>query len=275
LASWADHSLFLNFPPPGSNQAGDAFWDSLRRMAPAASWDAPAIRKLHVECARELLRLLPALARSAEEAGLDSSPLLWAQSILEGLPHPTISNLPDSTLEPAGELDWERWQAALAKADAVCLRLRLRLGLGATVPLQIDDRRRKRLLRLAHLKEQHEEFNARIEEARGEPEASAPPGVRVDRAAGQVLVNGAPYPAEPWELSIVQALLDADGDYVTGPDLQNLAGCHGKKIWLVVKGLKARIPALDGCLAGQRRNGFRLIKSENRPSTVPNPPLTE
>jgi hypothetical protein len=83
----------------------------------------------------------------------------------------------------------------------------------------------------------------------------------VDHDASKIVVNGNPHDAElPW-CSIVQSLIDADGDYVTGPAMNNLKGCRGKKISNVIKAMESAIPDLTAYVLHEGNKGYRLLKS--------------
>jgi len=91
-------------------------------------------------------------------------------------------------------------------------------------------------------------------------------GVSADPKRSQIRVGNDIFQVNlPW-VSIIGALIDADGQHVTGPQMQQLPGCHGKKISKVIREMEKVIVGLKGRLLHEGRNGYRLLRAENRPS---------
>lgn len=86
-----------------------------------------------------------------------------------------------------------------------------------------------------------------------EGELSEP--VFADRVRGEIVVDGESHQAEPHYCVIVEALLDAQGLYVTGPAMLKLAGCRGKKISREIAAIERKIPVLKKYLRHEGNKG--------------------
>ena len=83
--------------------------------------------------------------------------------------------------------------------------------------------------------------------------------VTVDVQAGKIFVDGVEHEAAAHHCQIVQALLEAEGLYVTGPEMTNLPSCQGKNISREIKNLEAEIPAIKAHLLHEGPRGYRLV----------------
>ncbi|MHC4406935.1 MAG: hypothetical protein ACYTG0_45545 [Planctomycetota bacterium] len=63
---------------------------------------------------------------------------------------------------------------------------------------------------------------------------------------GLITVDGKSHEVLAHQCRIVEALVNAAGDNVTGPKLSRLRGCKGKKIWQEIKKLEEAVPAIKG-----------------------------
>lgn len=84
--------------------------------------------------------------------------------------------------------------------------------------------------------------------------------VTVDHERSKIIVDGEKHDAKLEWCSIIRALIDADTNYVTGPDMRELRGCKGKKIWKEIKELEQAIPSLKSYLKHEGNRGWRLLK---------------
>ncbi len=91
------------------------------------------------------------------------------------------------------------------------------------------------------------------------PPPRGTPHVSVERGRGKITVDGEEYDANPEWCSIVQALIDAEGRYVTGPEMQKLPGCKGRKIWKVIQNIEQVIPTIKPYLRHEGNKGYRLL----------------
>jgi biotin operon repressor len=71
------------------------------------------------------------------------------------------------------------------------------------------------------------------------------------------------HKAQPSECEIVRTLVEAAGQYVTGPELQHGPGCKGKKIWKVIKGVETAIPEITKYLEHGGNKGYRLLQGSD------------
>jgi hypothetical protein len=84
--------------------------------------------------------------------------------------------------------------------------------------------------------------------------------VAVNTEKGLIIVDDTEHPAAAHHCQIVQALVDAAGLNVTGPEMDNLPGCKGKKISREIANLEKSIPALKSHLLHEGNKGYRLIQ---------------
>lgn len=84
-------------------------------------------------------------------------------------------------------------------------------------------------------------------------------GLKVDLARGVITLDGVEYRAEPHHIAAVQALLDAGGRYVTGPELHLVRGCGGKKWSREFAKLKEAIPPLADRILSDGPKGYRIV----------------
>jgi len=84
------------------------------------------------------------------------------------------------------------------------------------------------------------------------------PRLSTDTSKGLIVVDGRQYDMEPHHCRIVKALIDARGLYVTGPNMQKLKGCKGKKISREIGRIEKLIPALKKCILHGGNKGYRI-----------------
>ncbi len=82
--------------------------------------------------------------------------------------------------------------------------------------------------------------------------------VYADVERGVIVVDGVEHEADAHHCKIVKALVDANGLNVTGPEINNLPGCHGKKISREIANLEKHIPALKKYLKHDGNKGYRI-----------------
>jgi len=85
------------------------------------------------------------------------------------------------------------------------------------------------------------------------------PHVHVDHGHSKISVDGQEHDAELRWCSIVQALIDAEGTHVTGPQMGKLRGCRGMKPWKEIKALEKAIPGIEPYLLHEGNKGYRLL----------------
>jgi len=101
--------------------------------------------------------------------------------------------------------------------------------------------------------------------AEGEPSTLRPDTmggdshVSVDHGRSKIVVDGKEHDAELEWCSVLQALVDAEGEWRTGPQMKTLRGCKGKKIWKVLKALESAIPSIKSYLKHGGNRGYRLL----------------
>ena len=83
--------------------------------------------------------------------------------------------------------------------------------------------------------------------------------ILVDIARGRITVDGTEYPAKAHWCSVVQALINEGGHYLTGDQLHDLHGCAGKKWSREFANLKEAIPPLADRILSDGRNGYRIV----------------
>jgi hypothetical protein len=84
--------------------------------------------------------------------------------------------------------------------------------------------------------------------------------VAVELKRGVIWVDGIEYSADAQHCQIVKALIDAEGGYVTGPKMNELPVCHGKKIAREIANIEKKIPALKKYLRHEGNKGYRLLR---------------
>ena len=76
---------------------------------------------------------------------------------------------------------------------------------------------------------------------------------------GVIIVGKSEHHAPAHHCQIVQALANAEGDYVTGPTMTELPGCAGKKISREIASLEKAIPSLKSYLKHEGNRGYRMV----------------
>jgi hypothetical protein len=97
-----------------------------------------------------------------------------------------------------------------------------------------------------------------IEHQSGSPKDAE---LSVDVYANTVTVSRETYNIEPHHAQMLNALVEAaeSGDWwVTGPQMQDLPGCHGKQISREIRKLKKQVPPLEQFITSQAPKGYRL-----------------
>jgi biotin operon repressor len=113
-------------------------------------------------------------------------------------------------------------------------------------------------LRFWHVRLEKELFRVSLDDTTRETPQSGQ-HVTVDHGGSKIFVDEVSHDAELEWCSIVQSLIDASGDYVTGPEMRSLRGCRGKKIWKVVQELEEAIPTIKPYLRHEGNKGYRLL----------------
>lgn len=84
--------------------------------------------------------------------------------------------------------------------------------------------------------------------------------VSTNKPAGKIIVDGIEYDAKPHECNLIQAFIDADGEYLTGPTInKTVKGCGGKKVSDLIKEIEEKIPAITNYLRHEGNKGYRLL----------------
>lgn len=86
------------------------------------------------------------------------------------------------------------------------------------------------------------------------------PVVAANVQAGKVTVEGCDYEAAAHHCQIIRALVDAGGLNVTGPQLDTLPGCKGKKFDREIKAIEKEIPAIKRYLIHDGKKGYRIVQ---------------
>ena len=84
--------------------------------------------------------------------------------------------------------------------------------------------------------------------------------VTVSVEKGVICVGGTEHSAQAHHCQIIKALIDAAGLNVTGPQMNDLPGCHGKKISREISHLEKQIPALEKYLSHDGNKGYRIVQ---------------
>jgi hypothetical protein len=90
---------------------------------------------------------------------------------------------------------------------------------------------------------------------------SKEPRLTVDTSRHVVIADGMEHNVDPHETQMLNALLEPkeSGEWwVTGPEMQDLPACHGKKISRLINQLENNIPALKGLITHGGNKGYRL-----------------
>ena len=83
--------------------------------------------------------------------------------------------------------------------------------------------------------------------------------VAADIQRGMIIVDGQPHRATAHHCQIVAKLVDAEGLYVTGLELNALPCCHGKKISREMNAIEKAVPAIKKYLKREGAKGYRII----------------
>ena len=113
--------------------------------------------------------------------------------------------------------------------------------------------------RIAFLRNNRAEPEATGWDAATEARNARPCAVSVDVLAGKIRVDDQDYDAPPHHCRMIKALLDAEGDYVTGPEMEDLPNCRGEKFSREFDNLVRRIPAIETYLRRRDTRGYRLV----------------
>jgi hypothetical protein len=88
------------------------------------------------------------------------------------------------------------------------------------------------------------------------------PRVAVNLPCNQLTIDGTPHPVQPHLAQMANALIEAAATgewWVTGPQMNDLPGCKGKKITREIGKLRA-IPGLDTLIRSESPKGYRLTE---------------
>jgi hypothetical protein len=89
------------------------------------------------------------------------------------------------------------------------------------------------------------------------------PRLSVEISRRRAVVDGEEYEVEPHEAQMLNALINAKEDqewWVTGPQMQDLPACKGKKPSRELQKLEAKIPALKDIIKHGGNKGYRLTE---------------
>jgi hypothetical protein len=87
-----------------------------------------------------------------------------------------------------------------------------------------------------------------------------PRAVIADIQRGVIMVDGIEHHVAAHHCQIVNALVEEKGLYRTGPQLNELSGCRGKKISRELSALEKQIPSLCKYLKHEGNKGYRIVQ---------------